>query len=89
MVTIEKSKELIEWENKERAVTLTNGLWSSLTCFLIMTTHYREKEAEAWEELSQEKDENGMPVFRNAKSNAEFWREMIQKLDKIKAEIDK
>ena len=72
----------------ERAVTLTNDEWSTLQCYILMTTKYREHEAEAWEKLSTEKKDNGEPRFVHAESNAAFWREQEAVLAKIAKKID-
>ena len=84
----EELRKLEEWEAKEKAVTLTNGEWSKLTTFLIMTTKYREGEAKAWAELAEEREEDGSIKYKHAASNAEFWREMIAELESIREKID-
>ena len=48
-----------------------------------MTTKHREGELKAWEELTQETDENGAPKFKSAASNAQFWREIEPQLQQI------
>ena len=48
-----------------------------------MTTKDREGELKTWEELAQETDENGVPKFKNAASNAQFWRDMESQLQQI------
>lgn len=73
----------------EKTVTLTREEWCKLTTYILMTTQYRKGELEAWERLSQEKEEDGTPTFKNAESNAEFWRGMIEMIEAIRIKIDK
>ena len=80
-------KEVGEWEQQERTVTLTNDEWNTITCFILMSTNYRKGEQEAWERLSEEKKEDGTPRFIHAASNAHFWRETSEKLEKIRDKI--
>lgn len=75
--------EAISWEQQPKTVTLTNGLWNDLQIYILMTTKHREGELKAWEELAQETDENGEPKFKNAASNAQFWRDMEPQLQQI------
>lgn len=77
------STEAISWEQQPKTVTLTNELCSTLQCYILMTTKHREGELKAWEELAQETDENGAPKFKNAASNAQFWRDMEPQLQRI------
>lgn len=77
------STETTSWEQQPKTVTLTNELCSTLQCYILMTTKHREGELKAWEELAQETDENGAPKFKNATSNAQFWRDMEPQLQKI------
>lgn len=77
------STETISWEQQPKTVTLTNGLWNDLQIYILMTTKHREGELKALEELAQETDENGAPKFKNAASNAQFWREMEPQLQQI------
>ena len=44
-------------------VTMTREQWNKLTCYLLMSTQHREKEAKAWAELSEEKAEDGSPKY--------------------------
>lgn len=80
--------ETTKWEDKKAEVTLTNSQWSLLTTYILMTTQYRKGEAEAWESLSKETNENGLPMFENAKSNADFYKRLNSELEVIKKEID-
>ena len=77
------STETISWEQQPKTVTFTNELCSTLQCYILMTTKHREGELKAWEELAQETDENGAPKFKNAASNARFWRDMEPQLQQI------
>lgn len=87
-LTAEELKSLEEWGAKEKTVTLTNEEWSALTTYLIMTTKYREGEAKAWAELAEEREEDGSVKYKNAESNAQFWREKIETLEEIRKKID-
>lgn len=86
---IEETEEPAKpWEEQERTVVLTNELCSTLQCYILMTTNYRKGEIEAWEKLAQETDENGAPKFKNAASNAQFWRDMEIQLQQIYTALD-
>lgn len=87
-LTAEELKRLEEWNAKEKTVTLTNGEWSTLTTYLLMTTKHREGEARAWAELAEEREEDGSVKYENAASNAQFWRETIEMLEGIRKKID-
>lgn len=76
------------WRQKERAVTLTNDEWSTLTTYILMSANYRAREAETWEKLASEKKDNGEPRFIHAESNARFWREEDAVLEQIRKKID-
>lgn len=80
--------EAISWEQQPKTVTLTNELCSTLQCYILMTANYRKGELKAWEELAQETDENGAPKFKNAASNAQFWRDMEIQLQQIYTAAD-
>ena len=77
-----------EWKDKKRSITLTNGEWSGLSVFLLMTTHFREQERDEWRKLAEERDEFGNVVFRNAESNADFWQSQIDLIAKVQTAID-
>ena len=86
---IEETEEPAKpWEEQERTVTLTNELCNMLQCYILMTTNHRKGEVEAWEKLAQETDENGAPKFKNAASNAQFWRDMEIQLQQIYTAAD-
>lgn len=86
---IEETEEPAKpWEEQERTVTLTNELCNMLQCYILMTTNHRKGEVEAWEKLAQETDENGEPKFKNAASNAQFWRDMEIQLQQIYTAAD-
>ena len=46
-LTAEESKSIKEWCAKEKTVTLTNGEWSKLTTYLLLSKNHREGEAKA------------------------------------------
>jgi len=73
---------------EERTVTLTNADWSSLTCYILMTTKHREGELESWRNLAQEKDKDGKVKFSNAENNVTFWEGMIKDINRIRTTID-
>ena len=80
--------DMKEWSQQTRTVTMTNEEWNSLYCYLIGTIRHIEGEQEAWEKLAQEKKEDGSPKFPNAASNAEYYRQIREKLDLWLAKID-
>lgn len=82
------TKNLKEWLQETRTVTLTNEQWNLLTTYLLMSTNYRKGEAKAWDNISEKKDKNGNIKFPNAKSNKEFWEEMNTELEIIRSTID-
>lgn len=41
-LTAEESKSIKEWCAKEKTVTLTNGEWSKLTTYLLLSKNHRE-----------------------------------------------
>lgn len=69
-------------------VELTQEQVNTLVCYILMTTQHREKEKEAWEELAKEMNEDGTPKFKNAKSNAEYYTKLEEKLTEIKIILD-
>ena len=79
---------LAAWGRQERSVTLTNAQWSRLVCYLHMSTKYREGERDAWQNLAEEKNPDGTPVFKNAASNAAYWQEVIDSLDAMLPKLD-
>ena len=81
-------KDLKKWEEQEKTVTLTNGEWSTLTTYLLMSTQYREREAKAWAELAEEREKDGSVKYPNAESNVQFWRETIEALEGVRKKID-
>jgi hypothetical protein len=85
---VDDNTEAISWEQQPKTVTLTNELCNMLQCYILMTTNHRKGEIKAWEELAQEKDENGAPKFKNAASNAQFWRDMEIQLQQIYTAAD-
>ncbi len=57
-------------------ITITREQANKLEVFLLMSRSYRKGEIKAWDSLATEQDADGMPKFKNAKSNADWWREM-------------
>lgn len=82
-----KTKE-IPWEDREVPVTLTNSEWHSLYCYLLMTTRYREEERDGWRKLAERTEPDGMPSFKNAKGNADFWQKQIDIINRVQTAID-
>lgn len=71
------------YDDKVNYIPLTGLQKSDLSCYILMTTKYREMERDAWERLSKDLDEQGKPEFPNAESNSRFWSDMIGKLEVI------
>lgn len=62
---------------------LTSEQRSKLSLYILMTTKTREDEAEAWEKLAEEKNEDGSPKYVHAADNARFWKELDADLNEI------
>lgn len=62
---------------------LTSEQRSKLSLYILMTTKTREGEAEAWEKLAEEKNEDGSPKYVHAADNARFWKELDADLNEI------
>ncbi len=77
-----------DWADQKRSVTLTNTEWNRLSCFIAMTTNYREGERAAWLKLAEEKHPHGELVFPNAPEMAEYWKSMEEDLNRIRGIID-
>lgn len=75
-------------EAKEKTITLTYDEVSILSCYILMTTKYREGEAEAWDRLATETEPDGSLKFPNAKSNAKFWRDTEEQLTIIRGKLE-
>lgn len=71
------------YDDKVNYIPLTGLQKSDLSCYILMTTKYRERERDSWERLSKELDDQGKPEFPNAASNYIFWVDMIKKLETI------
>ena len=84
----DEDEQLAEWGRQERTVTLTNNQWSTLVCYLHMTTKHREGERDAWRNLAQEKSPDGTPKFKHAADNAAYWQEVIGDLDAMLPKLD-
>lgn len=80
--------EMKTWEAQERAVTLTNDEWNTLTCYLLQTTGHRTNERDAWLDLAKEKKPDGTPKFPNAPKNAAYWQEVIATTERIIKKLD-
>lgn len=87
-LTAAEEKSLVEWQRQKKTITLTNGQWSTLTTYLLLSTNHRKGEAKAWADLSEEKNEDGNAKYKNAASNAAFWSEMIEDLEVIRQRIE-
>ena len=77
-----------KFENQISTVDLTNHQWIMLSMFLRMTQKYRQDERDAWQNLSQQKKEDGAPLYPNAESNTEFWNRMIHDINGMITAID-
>ena len=75
------------WKNKERAVSMPNGMWTTLRGILLMTANERKTEAEAWKKLAQETEEDGTPKYKNAAKNYQFWIRLQADVDEILEKI--
>lgn len=84
----DEDEELAAWGRQERTVTLTNNQWNRLVCYLNMTTKHREGERDSWQNLAQEKNQDGTPVFKSAASNATYWQSIIDDLDAMLPKLD-
>ena len=84
----DEDEQVAAWGRQERSVTLTNDQWSRLVCYLHMSTKHREGERDAWQELAQEKNPDGTPVFKNAEKNAAYWQEVIDDLAAMLPKLD-
>lgn len=84
----DEDEQLAAWGRQERTVTLTNDQWNRLVCYLHLTTKHREGERDSWQNLAQEKNADGTPVFKTAASNAAYWQEIIDSLDAMLPKLD-
>ena len=75
-----------EWEKRTKEIT--NEEANLIVCYILMTTKYREGEAETWEELAQERNEDGTVRFKNAAANGRFWRDLEKRLNNLKEKLD-
>lgn len=73
---------------KTKTIKLTYEEINTITCYILMTTKYREGEAEAWERLATEKKPDGSLKFPNAKRNAQFWRKQQKELTAIISKME-
>lgn len=77
-----------EFGREKSAVTMTNDQWSTLVCYILMTTQHRKGEREAWEAMVNDKYEDGTPLFPHAANNARYYAELETKLDEIRELIE-
>lgn len=84
----DEDEELAAWGRQERSVTLTNDQWSRLVCYIHLTHKHREGERDAWASMAQEKKPDGTPLFKTAASNAEYWQEVIDDLERMLPKLD-
>lgn len=77
------------WSEEKKSVTLTNGQWNKLYCYLTMTTQYRLKTLEVYSDLAKECSEDGTLKFPTANENLFYWQEMNDFIEMVKCEIDK
>lgn len=84
----DEDEELAAWGREERSVTLTNNQWNRLVCYIHLTTKHREGERDAWQNLAQEKNADGTPVYKTAASNAAHWQDIIDSLDAMLPKLD-
>ena len=68
--------------------TLTIKQYYRLSLYIYMTTQTREDTAAYWEELAEEKNEDGSPKYIHAAGNAQFWRELDADLHKILQDLN-
>jgi hypothetical protein len=76
------------WGRQERSVTLTNNDWNRLVCYLHLSSKYRERERDAWLDMAQEKNPDGTPRIKTAASNAAYWQEIIDDLERMLPKLD-
>ena len=77
-----------DYESQKVPVAMTRGMWSQLTCYLLMTTKYREGERDTWRKLATEKNDDGTIKFTNAESNANFWDKVITDIEEVIKTVD-
>lgn len=83
-----EDEQVAAWGREERSVTLTNDQWSRLVCYIHLSTKYREGERDAWQNLAEEKNPDGTPVFKSAASNAAYWQETVDDLAAMLPKLD-
>lgn len=75
--------EMKAWEDQERAVTLTNDEWCTLTCHINQTILYSRDAVAKWRTMAEEKKPDGTPKFPNALKKAIYWQEVIDTVERI------
>ena len=69
-------------------VELTKEQANTLVCYILMTTQHRTGEREAWEKLAKEMNEDGIPKFKYAESNAKYYAKLEEELTEIRNVLD-
>ncbi len=82
------AEKLRQWEQQEKTVTMTQKQWGILVNYLLMSTKYREGEADTWAQLAGEKKEDGSPKYKHAAENAEYWRQLMADIEEIRKKIE-
>ena len=54
-----------------------------IVSYILMTSTYRKEQLEGWERLSKETKPDGTPKYKNAAGNAEYMRNLENRLDAI------
>ena len=70
-------------------VTLTREQANRLEVYLLMSSKHRKGEATAWDTLATEQNGDGTPKFKNAKSNADWWRETDRIMEEVYSAVSK
>lgn len=71
-----------------KTITLTHEQANLIECYILLTTNHRKKEAEAWDSLAKDVNEDGTPMFPAAAKNAEFYRGLEDSLTEIRHIIE-
>lgn len=68
-------------------IKLTEEQAMDLRMYLMLTTQYRKKELDAWNELSNERNPAGTLRYPNAPSNAEYWQGLNKTINEIQNKL--
>lgn len=71
-----------------KTITLSDEQASTLVCYILLTTKYREDEIKACQRLAQLKNEDGTPAYLNMASNAKWWENAHNELELIRKTIE-